>query len=112
MILSTRFCLVNGTTTKLGLLYQVLVYFGMATIVCPVGANKSEYPIAEALKRNAIDDFMGGVDNIDKEKKIRRSFTNHAMFQTWYRMGLMGVFDFMLVNGRQAWNMSTDVFDD
>ena len=70
MIMSTRFCLVNGTTTKLGLFYLVLVFFGMATIVRRVGANNSEYPIAEALKRNAIDNFMGGLDNIVKEKRL------------------------------------------
>ena len=27
-------------------------------------------------------------------------------------MGLMGIFDFMIVNGRQAWNMSTDTKTD
>lgn len=45
---------------------------------------RSEYPIAEALKRYAIDNFMAGVDNIDKDKKIGRSLTNRAMFQKWY----------------------------
>ena len=50
---------------------------------------------------------MGGVDNLDKDKCIGGSFTGRAMFKKWYRMGLMGIFDFMIVNGRQAWNMST-----
>ena len=49
---------------------------------------------------------MGGVDNLDKDKCIGGSFTGRAMFKKWYRMGLMGIFDFMVVNGRQAWNMS------
>jgi hypothetical protein len=50
---------------------------------------------------------MGGVDNLDKDKCIGGSFTGRAMFKKWYRMGLMGIFDFMIVNGRQALNMST-----
>jgi hypothetical protein len=28
------------------------------------------------------------------------------MFKKWYHMGLMVTFDFIIVNGRQAWNMS------
>ena len=47
------------------------------------------------------------MDNMDKDKKIGGSFTSRALFQKWYCMGLMGIFDFMIVNGRQAWNMST-----
>jgi hypothetical protein len=55
---------------------------------------------------------MGGVDNIDKDKRIGGSFTGRAMFKKLYRMGLMGIFDFMVVNGQQAWNMSTKLHDD
>ena len=50
---------------------------------------------------------MGDINNMDKDKKIGGSFTSSALFRKWYRMGLMGIFDFMIVNGRQAWNMST-----
>jgi hypothetical protein len=49
---------------------------------------------------------MGGVDNMDKDKKIGGAFTKKAMFKKWYRMGVLGIFDFMLVNGRVAWNMA------
>jgi hypothetical protein len=49
---------------------------------------------------------MGGVDNTDKEKCIGRSLTGWAMFKKWYQMGLMGIFDFMVVNGQQAWIIS------
>ena len=51
---------------------------------------------------------MGGVDNMDKDKKLGGSFTKFAHFKKWYRMGLLGVFDFMIVNGRIAWNMSAE----
>ena len=43
---------------------------------------------------------------LDKGKSIGTSCVRHAMFKKWYQMGLMGNFDFMVVNGRQAWNMS------
>jgi hypothetical protein len=55
---------------------------------------------------------MGGVNKLDKDKCIRGSFTGRVMFKKWYRMGLMGLFDFMVVNRRQAWNMSTTIHDD
>ena len=65
-----------------------------------------DFEIPEALKLYTKDNYMGGVDNLDKDKCIGGSFTGRAMFKKWYRMGLMGIFDFMVVNGRQAWNMS------
>ena len=71
-----------------------------------------DFQIPEALKKYSSDNFMGGVDNMDKDKKIGGSFTSRALFQKWYRMGLMGIFDFMIVNGQQAWNMSTDTKTD
>ena len=43
---------------------------------------------------------------LTKIKKIGGSFTKKELFKKWYLMGLMGIFDFMLVNGRIAWNMS------
>jgi hypothetical protein len=49
---------------------------------------------------------MGGVDNVDKDKKIGGGFTKKALFKKWYRMGVLGVFDFISVNGRVAWNMA------
>ena len=44
---------------------------------------------------------------MDKDKKIGGSFMSCALFWKWYHMGLMGIFNFMIVNGRQVWNMST-----
>ena len=79
----------------------------MSTIQQRVGANKIDFQIPEALKKYSSNNFMGGVDNMDKDKKIGGSFTSRALFWKWYQMGLMGIFDFMVVNGRQAWNMST-----
>jgi hypothetical protein len=87
---------------------STLGLFGMSTIQRRVGANKVDLQIPEALKQYSADNFMGGVDNMDKDKKIGGSFTSRALFRKWYRMGLMGIFDFMIVNGRQAWNMSTE----
>ena len=51
---------------------------------------------------------MGVVDNMEKDKKLGGSFTKFAHFKKWYPMGLLGVFDFMIVNGRIAWNMSAE----
>ena len=48
------------------------------------------------------------VKNVDKDKKIGGSFTKKAFFKKWYRMGLLGIFDFMVVNGRAGWNMSAE----
>ena len=45
---------------------------------------------------------MGGVDKIDKDKKIGGGFTKKAVFCKWYRMGVLKVFDFMVVNGWMA----------
>ena len=36
---------------------------------------------------------MGGVDNMDKDKKIGGSFMSRALFRKWYCMGLMQIFD-------------------
>ena len=80
---------------------------GLVTVQRRVGRDKVDFQIEEALKRYTSDNFMGGVDNVDKDKKIGGSFTKKALFKKWYLMGLMGIFDFMIVNGRQAWNMST-----
>lgn len=79
---------------------------GLVTVQRRVGRDKVDFQIEEALKRYTHDNFMGGVDNVDKDKKIGGSFTKKALFKKWYLMGLMGIFDFMLVNGRIAWNMS------
>jgi hypothetical protein len=75
---------------------------GLVPIKRRVGKDFVEFQIEEALKRYTWDNFMGGVDNIDKDKKIGGSFGKKAMFKKWYLTGLMGLFDFMLVNGRVA----------
>ena len=86
---------------------STLGVFGMSSVQQRVGAKKVDFQIPEALKRYSSDNFMGGMDNMDKDKKIGGSFTSPALFQKWYCMGLMGIIDFMIVNGRQARNMST-----
>jgi len=49
---------------------------------------------------------MGGVYNVDKDKKIGGGFAKKALFKKWYCMGELGVFDFMSVNKCVAWNMA------
>ena len=71
---------------------------GTVTVTRRDGANKIDLPIEEALKRYINDNFMGGVDKLIRTK-IGRAFTKKAIFKKWYHMGLLGVFDFMLVNG-------------
>ena len=58
---------------------------GMSTVQRRVGSQKMDFqiPEAEALKKYSSDNFMGGVDNMDKDKKIGGSFTSHALFQKW-----------------------------
>ena len=43
---------------------------GTVTITRRFGANKIDLSIEEALKRYTNDNFMGGVDNVDKDKKM------------------------------------------
>ena len=47
--------------------------------------------IEESMKRYTCNNFMGGVDKIDKDKKIGGGFTKKAVFCKWYRMGVLGV---------------------
>ena len=49
---------------------------------------------------------------MDKDNKRGGSFTSSAMFKKWYRMGLIGIFHFMFVNGQQAWNMMSAIMED
>lgn len=74
----------------------------MSTIKHKVGSTKVDFKMPKALTHCKMDNFMGGVDNADKDKKIGSSLTCCLMFKKWCRMGLIGVFDFMPVNGRQA----------
>ena len=74
--------------------------FGMSTIHQRVGANKIDFQIPEALKKYLFDNFMGDVNNMDKDKKIGGSFTLQALFQKWYQTGWMGISNFMVVNGQ------------
>ena len=84
---------------------------GSVNVSRRVGANTVQLPIEISLKRYTSDNFMGGVDNVDKDKKIGGGFTKKALFKKWYRMGVLGIFDFMSVNGRVAWNMAANVVD-
>ena len=92
---------------KVVLFISTLGVIGMSSVQRRVGANKVDFQIPEALKRYSSINFMGGMHNMDKDKKIGGSFMSCALFWKWYHMGLMGIFNFMIVNGRQVWNMST-----
>jgi len=80
---------------------------GKVSVKRRIGAIKVDFQIEEALKRHTCDNFMGGVDNIDKEKN-GGSFPRKTQFKKWYQMGLLGILDFMTVNGKMAWNMSVN----
>ena len=59
---------------------STLGVFGMSTIQRRVWSQKIDFQIPEALKKYSSDNFMGGVDNMDKDKKIGGSFTSHTLF--------------------------------
>jgi hypothetical protein len=52
----------------------------MSTIQQRVSVNKIDFQIPEALKRYSSDNFMGGVDNMDEDKKNGGSFASRALF--------------------------------
>lgn len=96
---------------KLVSFISTLGKYGQTTVERRVGATKEKFDIPQALYRYTTDNFMGGVDSHDKDKSIGGSFVSRAGFCKWYRMGLMGVFNFMAVNGRQCWNMSCKMIE-
>ena len=59
-----------------------------------------ELEVEESLKRYTRDNFIGGVNHVDKDKKIGSTYTKKEVFKMWYRLGVLGIFDFMIVNGR------------
>jgi hypothetical protein len=48
---------------------------------------------------------MGSINSLDKDKCIGGSFTGRVMFKNWQQIGSMGMLDFMVSNGWQAWMM-------
>lgn len=54
-----------------------------------VGSQKIDLEIEESLKRYTHDNIMGGVDNVDKDKKKAGVFTMKAMFKKWYQIGIL-----------------------
>ena len=52
---------------------------------------------------------MGGIENIDKYTKIGGGFAKKMIFKRWFKTGLMGLFDFKLVNGLVAWNTAASL---
>lgn len=65
--------------------------FQMSFIKWCKGANFVEFLIDSTLKQYASNNFMGGVDDMDKDNKIEGSFRACAMFRKWFRKGLMVV---------------------
>jgi len=43
---------------------------GKVTVSRSIGSKKIDFEIEEALKRYACNNFMGGMDNVDKDKKL------------------------------------------
>ena len=108
---TNKLLFVQWKDSKVVSFISTLGVFRLSIIQCRVGPEKIDFEITTALKKYTSDNYMGGVDNVDKDKCIGRSLTGRAMFKKWYRMGLMGIFDFMVVNGRQAWLMLTRIHD-
>ncbi len=50
----------------------------MSSVQQRVGANKVDSQLLEALKRYSYNNFVGGVDNMDKDKKIGGSYVPRA----------------------------------
>jgi hypothetical protein len=48
-----------------------------------IGEDKVDLEIEKAFKRYTCDNFMGVVDNVDKDKKIGGLFTKKAHFKKW-----------------------------
>ena len=76
----TKYYLVNGMTIKWSFILSLGV-FGISTIEHRMGADRVMLQIPDSLKRYTLDHFMGGVDNIDKDKCIGGSFTGRVMFK-------------------------------
>ncbi len=51
-----------------------------------IGSDHVDFQIEEALKCHTQDNYLGGVDIVDRDKKIGGSFTKEAHFQKWYQM--------------------------
>jgi len=41
------------------------------------------------MKCYTTENFVGGVDNVDKDKKIGGAFSKKALFKKWYHMGVL-----------------------
>lgn len=63
-------------------LYFILSFeiFEITSVQHHVGANKCDFLIHKSLKWYAMDNFMGGVDNIEKYNNVGGSFTSCDMF--------------------------------
>ena len=48
----------------------MLGVLGTVSIQCRVGANVMDLEIEESLKHYSRNNFMGSVDNVDKDKKM------------------------------------------
>ena len=57
---------------------STLGVFGMPTVQRRVGSQKLDFQIPEALKKYSSDNFMGGVDNMDKDKKLSWKCRRHV----------------------------------
>jgi hypothetical protein len=59
---------------------------GKVNVTRRMEASNVDLQIEEALKRYTHDDFMGGVDNVDKDKKLVAGglYTKKAHFKKWY----------------------------
>jgi len=66
---------------------STLRVFGMMTIQCQVGSTKVDFEMLQVPKCYSTDNYMGGVDNINKDKRIVGSFTSRSMFKNVIELG-------------------------
>lgn len=78
---------------------------GTVTLTRRVRAQRVELPIEVSLKCYTADNIMGCVADVDKDQKIVEDLQGFIQEMVSY-IGVLVVFDFMIVNGRVAWNMA------
>ena len=63
-----------------------------------IGSEKVKVPCVKAIQHYV--QHMMGIDVVDYHNRIGGGFTHRAHFKKWYKKVLLGVVDFMRINGR------------
>jgi hypothetical protein len=76
----------------------------IGTVQRRIGAVRENLPCPQILI--SYQKTMFGVDKGDQYRAAGIGFASKSHFKKWYKKALMGVLDFMLLNGFMAWRMS------